>query len=143
MVSVVGWFRSFSHSGPSRETPTGIEECSMKNQRPEEPVSSNRSPQASADIVNALRQGDPVAQELLVTRYRHWLHLLARLQVESHFRGKFDASDLVQQTLLEACRDLPQFRGQTEAELLAWLRQILTHVLAHEIRRFRGTQQRN
>ena len=51
--------------------------------------------------------------------------------------------DIVQQTLFEACRDLEQFRGQTEPELLAWLRQILAHVLAHEIRRYRGTQQRD
>jgi RNA polymerase sigma-70 factor (ECF subfamily) len=45
--------------------------------------------------------------------------------------------------MLEACRALPQFRGRTEAELAAWLRQILAHVLAHEIRRYRGTQQRD
>jgi RNA polymerase sigma-70 factor (ECF subfamily) len=49
----------------------------------------------------------------------------------------------VQQTLLEAFRDLPKFRGSSEGELLAWLRQILAHVLAHEIRRYRGTQQRD
>jgi RNA polymerase sigma-70 factor (ECF subfamily) len=94
-------------------------------------------------FLDALRLGDRAAQELVVNRYRPWLHLLARLQVESHFRGKFDASDIVQQTLLEACRDLPQFRGRTEGELLAWLRQILAHVLAHEVRRYHGTQQRD
>ena len=59
------------------------------------------------------------------------------------YRGEFDASDIVQQTLLEACRDLPQFRGGTEGELLAWLRQVLAHVLAHEFRRYAGTQQRD
>jgi RNA polymerase sigma-70 factor (ECF subfamily) len=95
------------------------------------------------DVVDALRRNDPAARDLLVARYRSWLQLLARLQVESQFQGKFDASDLVQQTLLEACRDLSQFHGQTEAELLAWLRQILAHVLAHELRRYRGTQQRD
>ncbi len=76
-------------------------------------------------------------------RYRPWLQLLTRLQGASRFQGKFDASDLVQQTLLEACRDLPGFRGQTEAELLAWLRQILAHVFAHEVRRYDGTARRN
>jgi RNA polymerase sigma-70 factor, ECF subfamily len=69
--------------------------------------------------------------------------LLARLQINERFQGKFSESDLVQQTLLEACRDLPQFRGSSEPELLAWLRQILAHVLAHEIRRYHGTQQRD
>jgi RNA polymerase sigma-70 factor (ECF subfamily) len=94
-------------------------------------------------LLRALRQGDAGAQEEILLRYQPWLQLLARLQAESRFRGKFDASDIVQQTLLEACRALPQFRGQTEAELMAWLRQILGHVWAHEIRRYRGTQQRD
>ena len=61
---------------------------------------------------------------------------LARLQVEPRFRAKFDPSDIVQQTMLEAVRGWPKFRGGTEAELAAWLRQILAHVLLHEMRRF-------
>jgi RNA polymerase sigma-70 factor (ECF subfamily) len=94
-------------------------------------------------LLDALRQGDAAGQKEVLLRYQPWLHLLARLQVDSRFQGKFDASDIVQQTLLEACRDLPKFRGQSEGELLAWLRQILAHVLAHEIRRYRGTKQRD
>jgi RNA polymerase sigma-70 factor (ECF subfamily) len=42
-------------------------------------------------------------------------------------RAKVDASDLVQQTLLDAHRDFDRFQGQTDQEWLAWLRQILTH----------------
>lgn len=76
-------------------------------------------------------------------RYRSWLGLLARLQVEPRLRAKFDPSDIVQQTLLEAVRGWPQFRGQDEAALAAWLRQILAHVLLHEVRRFRGAQRRD
>jgi RNA polymerase sigma-70 factor (ECF subfamily) len=94
-------------------------------------------------LLNALRQGDASAQGEVLQRYQPWLKLLARLQIDTQFQGKFDASDIVQQTLLEACRDLRQFRGRTEAELLAWLRQILAHVLAHEVRRYCGTQQRD
>ncbi len=85
---------------------------------------------------------DPVAPAAL-ERYRSWLGLLARLQVEPQFRAKFDSSDIVQQTMLEAVRDWPKFRGGTEAELAAWLRQILAHVLLHEMRRFGGAQRRD
>src|SRR5436305_14886278 len=49
-----------------------------------------------------------------LNQYRDWLRLLARLQIDTRFQGKFDASDIVQQTLLEACRDLPKFRGRSE-----------------------------
>jgi len=76
-------------------------------------------------------------------RYRSWLGLLARLQVEPRFRAKFDPSDIVQQTMLEAVRDWPKFRGGTEAELSAWLRQILAHVLLHEMRRHAGVERRD
>jgi len=94
-------------------------------------------------LLEAVRQGDAAAQGEMLVRYQPWLGLLARLQIDTQFQGKFGASDIVQQTLLEACRDLRQFRGRTEAELLAWLRRILAHVLAHEVRRYRGTQQRD
>lgn len=94
-------------------------------------------------LLEALQQGDAAAQGEVLLRYEPWLKLLARFQIDTRFQGKCSESDIVQQTLLEACRDLPKFRGQTEPELLAWLRQILAHVLAHEIRRYHGTQQRD
>ena len=99
--------------------------------------SSNRAMDNTRDI----DPDTPASAEL--ERYRSWLGLLARLQVEPRFRSKFDASDIVQQTLLEAVRDWPKFRGQSEAELAAWLRQILAHVLLHEVRRFGGAQRRD
>jgi RNA polymerase sigma-70 factor (ECF subfamily) len=94
-------------------------------------------------FLGALSPDDPAAPALVAERYRSWLELIARLHVDSRFQGKFGASDIVQQTLLEACRDLPQFRGQTEPEFLAWLRQILAHVLAHQMRRYHGARQRD
>ncbi|HJZ90362.1 MAG TPA: sigma-70 family RNA polymerase sigma factor [Gemmataceae bacterium] len=69
-------------------------------------------------------------------RYRAYLHLLARLNLADRLRGKFDPSDLVQQTLLQAHQNLGRFRGRTDAELAAWLRQILAHHLARLIRDF-------
>ena len=39
--------------------------------------------------------------------------------------------------MLEAYKQQEQFRGQSEAELTAWLRQILAHNLADAVRGFR------
>jgi len=67
-------------------------------------------------------------------RFREYLLLLARLHLGDQVWAKFDASDVVQQTLLEAYRKRAQFRGQSEAEMAAWLRQMLACNLADAIR---------
>lgn len=84
----------------------------------------------------------PLPESWLV-RFRPWLMLLTRTQIDRDFQGKFDASDIVQQTLIEAWRSAARFRGTTEAERIAWLRRILAHVLSHEVRRYAGTLKRS
>src|SRR5262249_31742093 len=44
--------------------------------------------------------------------------------------------------MLEAYRDFHKFRGTTEAEWLAWLKQILAHNAANFVRHYRGTAKR-
>ena len=63
--------------------------------------------------------------------------LLAEARLDHRLQGKLDASDIVQQTLLGACQGWGGYRGTTEAELGAWLRQILARNLLHALRDFR------
>jgi RNA polymerase sigma-70 factor (ECF subfamily) len=62
------------------------------------------------------------------------LLLLARAQLDRRFQARLDASDLVQQSLLEAHACSAQFRGTSSGELAAWLRQILARNLANAVR---------
>jgi RNA polymerase sigma-70 factor (ECF subfamily) len=94
----------------------------------------------AADLIQRCRCGEKNALDQLFQRYRHYLHLLAEAQLGRHLRAKCDASDIVQQSLLEAYRDFAGFHGAQEGELLAWLRQILAHNLCNEARRFAAQQ---
>ena len=69
-------------------------------------------------------------------RYRDYLRLLARLQLHPRLQAKLDASDLVQQTLLQAHAHQAQYRGKTEQEWLGWLRKILANTVAGAARQF-------
>ena len=72
--------------------------------------------------------------DVALERFRHYLLLLARLQLGRQAQGKLAPSDVVQQTLLEAHRKREQFRGTTDAERAAWLRQMLAFNLTDALR---------
>jgi RNA polymerase sigma-70 factor (ECF subfamily) len=72
-------------------------------------------------------------------RYRDLLCVLARqIQMDPRLRRRFDASDLVQETLLKATQNLEQFHGGTEAELVKWLQGIMHNALADATRKARA-----
>jgi RNA polymerase sigma-70 factor (ECF subfamily) len=76
------------------------------------------------------------ASERPLEAYRDYLRLLTRLQIGARLQSKLDASDIVQQALLQAHEGRDQFRGRSEAEWLGWLRAILANALAGALRRF-------
>jgi RNA polymerase sigma-70 factor (ECF subfamily) len=73
-------------------------------------------------------------------RFREYLRLLARMQMQPEMRKQLDSSDLVQETLLKAYQKQGQFRGQTESERAAWLRSILANTLTDALRKFARQQ---
>jgi RNA polymerase sigma-70 factor, ECF subfamily len=81
-------------------------------------------------------QPETTAHLTSLDRFRSYLVLLARWHWNPRLQGKLDPSDVVQQTLVAAWQGLADFRGETEAELRAWLRRILTRSLADLARDF-------
>jgi RNA polymerase sigma-70 factor (ECF subfamily) len=104
---------------------------------------SSPSETSVSALVARIRNGDAATVGRLMDRFRGYLKLLAEVQLDRKLRAKVDPSDVVQHTYLEAFRDFGQFRGGTEGEFAAWLRQILSRNLAGEVRRYRGTQRRD
>lgn len=96
----------------------------------------------SANRLTAARAGSREALGEALEACRAYLLKIAEQDLDPALRPKGGASDLVQQTFLEAQRDFGRFAGQSEDELLAWLRQLLRHNLVNFARDFRQTGKR-
>jgi RNA polymerase sigma-70 factor (ECF subfamily) len=107
----------------------------------ERPLPENPPP--AEDLLRLARDGRGEALGQLLDLYRGYLALLARLEIGQRLQGKVDASDVVQETFLQAHRAFGEFRGASEGELVAWLRQILASRLAKQVRHFYGTGRRD
>lgn len=104
------------------------------NRSDREASTVNEADWIDTKIIDALKSKDRQVQNDALKLLEPWLRLLARLQMESRLKRKFDTSDIVQETMTEALRALPDFHGRSRGEILAWLRRILAHVLAHQRR---------
>ncbi|REK18444.1 MAG: hypothetical protein DWQ37_04065 [Planctomycetota bacterium] len=98
---------------------------------------------AIATLLDSARTGDDGNLGQLLEATRRYLLLVANGALDAQLRQKVAASDLVQETLVDACRDFYRFQGNTEGELLAWLSHILRHKAADVGRAFRGTAKRS
>jgi RNA polymerase sigma-70 factor (ECF subfamily) len=90
----------------------------------------------------AARHGSRDALGRAFETCRHYLLYVAHQQMNADLQAKGGASDLVQETFLEAQCAFNHFQGNSEPELRAWLRQLLHHRAAKFRRHFRTTQKR-
>jgi RNA polymerase sigma-70 factor (ECF subfamily) len=81
------------------------------------------------------KASDPVNQAL-VECYAY-LETLSWIQIDPRLRGKFGLSDIIQNTVLEAYRDLQRIQNLDDAGRKRWLRRMLVNNLLEEIDRFR------
>ncbi|QDU89108.1 RNA polymerase sigma factor [Pirellulimonas nuda] len=77
-------------------------------------------------VIAAARDGDAAAQARLLERCRGFARVVARQHLPRDLLAKLDASDVAQHSLLDAWQGLRGFRGETTAEFLGWLRQIVS-----------------
>jgi RNA polymerase sigma-70 factor (ECF subfamily) len=96
-----------------------------------------------ADWLTVARNGSPEALGQVLDACRGYLLLIAREELDSELRAKGSASDLVQETFVEAQRDFAQFHGEREEELLAWLRRMLLNNLRDFTRRYQCADKRD
>jgi RNA polymerase sigma-70 factor, ECF subfamily len=106
----------------------------------------NQTSENHADIdqlIELAKAGDQSALGDLLSKYRQYLVFLARSQTQAELQVKLDASDIAQEVCLHAHQGIAQFRGSTSTEFAGWLRGVLGHVVAMQLRKYFGTQKRD
>lgn len=93
-------------------------------------------------LLDAAREGSRDALGELLQAYRPLLLMLAREEMSPRLRAKGGASDLVQDTYLDALSGFDHFGGHTPTEFGHWLEQIVRHNACDYSRHFRDTCKR-
>ena len=94
-----------------------------------DPPNESSDDSAFASLLLRARKGDTDALGVLLQWYVNYLNILASTQLDHRLRRRVNPSDLLQEAMLAAHRDFGDFHGNSQAELLGWLRQILIHTL--------------
>jgi len=89
------------------------------------------------------RGGDQQALGELLDHHRDQLFRLASSELDPKLAARVNASDVVQQTFLSACRKLENHEGQTPQEFAAWILQIHKHNLQDVVRQHAGSEKRD
>ncbi len=87
------------------------------------------------ELIGRARAGDRTAMDQVFTRYDKYLRLVIGSAMGPALRREFDASDILQETLLVAASRFANFHGSNEAELLRWLRALASRKLIDMARR--------
>ncbi|MEM9364488.1 MAG: sigma-70 family RNA polymerase sigma factor [Planctomycetota bacterium] len=102
------------------------------------------SPKSSFhDLLAQARGGDPEALGSLLQWYANYLSILACSQLDHRLRQRLSPSDIVQEAMLAAHRDFQAFRGDSQGELLCWLRSILINTLHRSFQEHVAVQKRD
>src|SRR5579863_8609213 len=88
-----------------------------------------------SDLIVRARNGDSAALGEILSKYRDQLRIAAGRDLGDRLRRRVDASDIVQQTFMIAHRCFQQFQGESDPELVAWLREILNQNVQEAVRR--------
>ena len=94
-------------------------------------------------LVNRAACGEPDALSELFDRYRSRLKRMVSLRLDRRLQGRVDASDIVQEALVDAARRLESYADDPDLDFFLWLRWLAADRLLNAHRRHLGTQKRD
>lgn len=78
-----------------------------------------------SSVFSSAIDGDRAARDELIGGYRPLIRLIANRYMRRAFASRFDQSDVVQLTCIDAIDGFPQFRGRSREEFESWVETIL------------------
>lgn len=88
-------------------------------------------------LLRAAREGSGEALGDLLDRYGERLLALIRARLGRKLRREVESRDVLQETLLDAFRDLEQFEGSGSATFMGWMAGIAVNKIRYQARHFR------
>jgi RNA polymerase sigma-70 factor, ECF subfamily len=108
-------------------------------------MQSDRSDDSAetGQLLLLLERGDHAAVSRLLSRHNERLRLTIRLRMDRRLQGRFDPSDVLQETYLEATARLPDYLAQRDLPFFLWLRFLAVQQLLIHHRRHLATEMRD
>ena len=106
-------------------------------------VSAEQPNERLVVLLTRAREGSNSSLGELLIAYRDYLLAIADEELGSDLKVKVSASDVIQDSFLEAKRDFCHFAGKTPSEFQWWLRRVLLNNVANVNRNYRETAKRD
>ena len=95
------------------------------------------------ELIDCANQGDKVARQNLLERYRDYLRRMVAVRLDRRLAARVDASDVVQETMVEASRRMDDYLRNRPIPFYGWLRQLAEERIADTYRRHVTAQRRS
>ncbi len=100
-------------------------------------------PQVTQELLLDAGRGDPAAVNALLERHRQTLRRLVQVRLDRAIARRVDASDIVQDVLIEANARLKDYLADPRMPFHLWLRHLAKDRVIEMHRRHRGAQRRS
>ncbi len=95
------------------------------------------------DLIRGIEGGDPAAINRLMERHRDSVRRMIQMRLDQAVARRVDASDVVQDVLLEASQRMTEYIRNPTMPFHLWLRQLAKDRVIDMHRRHRGAQRRS
>jgi RNA polymerase sigma-70 factor (ECF subfamily) len=95
------------------------------------------------ELIRQVARGEPTARDELFARHRNRLRRMIEVRMDRRVMRRVDPSDVIQEALIEANRQLPDYVQRRPVSFYPWLRRIAWKSLARLHRTHAQTGKRN